>query len=147
MLFRSKTQVQILRLGHVYGPGENEYKKIIPITIAKLKQGVHPQIWGNGTEKRSFIYVDDVIRVISKAIDSNVIATPVNVVSGGSLSVNELIKLLIKVSGLPDEPEYIGVSTSPRNLEFDNRKMKEFYCDEVYSLEEGLRLEWEHAIA
>ncbi len=141
----NNAKIQVLRLGHVYGPGENEYKKIIPVTIAKLKEGEQPQIWGNGSEKRSFIYVDDVIRVIIKAIDSVEITTPVNVVGGNSISVSDLTKLLIKISGLNIEPEFIRVDKNQRSLMFDNRKMKEVYCDEIFTMEKGLQLEWEYA--
>jgi hypothetical protein len=33
--------VQILRLGHVYGPGEGLFKKIIPVTMQKIKANEH----------------------------------------------------------------------------------------------------------
>ncbi|MFX4253329.1 NAD-dependent epimerase/dehydratase family protein, partial [Aliarcobacter butzleri] len=35
--------LQILRIGHIYGKGEKAYKKVIPITIQKLKNGENPQ--------------------------------------------------------------------------------------------------------
>ena len=53
---------QVLRIGHVYGPGEEKYKKIIPIAIQAALNDIEIEVWNNGEELRNFIYVFDVIR-------------------------------------------------------------------------------------
>jgi nucleoside-diphosphate-sugar epimerase len=55
---------QILRVGHIYGRGEEAYKKIIPETIRRIKNNENPRVFGLGEEKRAFLHVDDVCTYI-----------------------------------------------------------------------------------
>ncbi|MBK8521170.1 MAG: SDR family oxidoreductase [Chitinophagaceae bacterium] len=59
---------QILRVGHVYGPGEEAYEKIIPVTITKILRDQPLQIWGTGNEIRSFIFIKDIVSAIMNAV-------------------------------------------------------------------------------
>jgi UDP-glucose 4-epimerase len=47
---------QILRIGHVYGPGEEKFAKFLPSAIMNIATGKAVQLWGDGSEIRSFIY-------------------------------------------------------------------------------------------
>ena len=55
---------QILRIGHVYGEGEEKYKKIIPVTMQRLLSNIPLQMYGDGSEIRSFIYIQDVVNAV-----------------------------------------------------------------------------------
>jgi len=57
-----------LRIGHVYGPGEEVYKKILPLTMKKIIAGGPVEIWGDGSDLRSFIHVRDVVKAIIASI-------------------------------------------------------------------------------
>ena len=61
--------LQTLRVGHIYGKGEEAYKKVIPVTIQKLKNNEAPQIFGMGDEIRSFLHVEDVSNMVLKSIE------------------------------------------------------------------------------
>jgi UDP-glucose 4-epimerase len=135
-------EIQILRLGHVYGPGEQAYQKLIPATIKKLANGELPQIWGSGDELRSFIYIDDVVTMILKSLDVREYNGAINIVSAKSMSIKNLMQLLIEISGLSISPEYITSNKKGRNLIFDNLKMKNILGDERIELREGLKKEW-----
>lgn len=135
---------QILRIGHVYGPGEEAYQKIIPITIQKLLKKQPLQIWGSGKELRSFIYIKDVIKAIISSLTLDESIGAVNVVSAHKVSMESLVEKLITISGEKPEIEYIANSAVARDLVFDNTKMKTFLLQDELPLTDGLAIEWEY---
>jgi len=139
-------KVSILRIGHTYGPGEEAYKKIIPICITRLQQNMAPQIWGSGNDLRSFIYVEDVINMVINTISLNGNEGPVNIVSEKSVSINELVKMLIEISGLTIQPEYISLNAKAKNLKFNASKMNKLLGTELTGLKEGLTVEWNYML-
>ena len=129
---------QILRIGHVYGPGEEAYKKLIPLTISKILDNKTIEIWGSGEEKRSFIYIKDAVKAIVNAIKIEEDFGIINITSSTSISVKELVKQIIKLTAPNHKIEYIASNHSSRDLVFDNSKMKKHLLSEFISLEEGL---------
>lgn len=138
-------KVSILRIGHVYGPGEDAYIKIIPNTIDRLKRKIPPQIVGTGQALRSFIYIDDVVRCIVKAIDLKGNEGPLNIVSEYAISIKQLVQSLIDISGQPIEIEYLPQSGTEKNVVFNNSKMKQWLYSEATPLKQGLIAEWNYA--
>lgn len=51
----------ILRYGHIYGPGEEQYGKLIPVVIRNLLANQAPVIYGDGSALRDYLYVGDVV--------------------------------------------------------------------------------------
>ncbi|MBS1520093.1 MAG: NAD-dependent epimerase/dehydratase family protein [Bacteroidetes bacterium] len=135
---------QILRVGHVYGPGEENYQKIIPVTIKNLINKQPIQIWGSGKEIRSFIYIKDVVEAILNAINLNEDIGPVNLVSGNSITISELVNELIKISGCTASIEHITNNVSGRDLLFDNSKLKTHLLRSETALNKGLTEEWHY---
>lgn len=138
----NNSAIQILRLGHVYGPGEEAYKKIIPVTINKLLHSQAPQIWGTGSELRSFIYIKDVIAAILKSLTLYKNMGPINIVSAYPITVRSLVDMLIGISKIKIDVEYIETKQQTKNLIFDNTKMKTFLLSQETPLEKGLLEEW-----
>ena len=56
--------VVVGRFGNIYGPGDNNYNRLIPGTIQRLEQGESPVIRrpGNGVFKRDFLYIKDIVK-------------------------------------------------------------------------------------
>ena len=135
---------QILRIGHVYGPGEEAYQKIIPISINKILNKESLQIWGTGNELRSFIYINDVVNAIISSLEITVGLGIINLVSNQSISINDLIVKLIKIS--KEEVEIINIPTnlSSRSLVFDNTKMINWLLKKETNLDNGLNEEFEY---
>ena len=134
--------LQILRVGHVYGPGEEEYQKIIPITIKKLLQNKPLQIWGKGNELRSFIYIDDLISAILKATSAERELGIVNLAGSQKITIADLVKKLIAISGKETKVEMVPIDVPGRNLVFNNSKMRAVLLTQEISLEVGLMQEW-----
>lgn len=136
---------QILRVGHVYGPGEERYQKVIPITMKRLLKNEPLELYGNGSELRSFIYVNDALKAIMSAVKlvkaSDLI---VNVASEQRISILELFRKLIEISG-QDVPIKITPNNSfSRNLIFDTTKLRMSLLSSETSLNDGLISEWNY---
>jgi UDP-glucose 4-epimerase len=104
-----------LRFFNVYGEGQTlEYAGVITKFAEQLSKGLRPVIYGDGQQTRDFVSVNDVVRAILLAAESeNKIyssSSPAvhvfNVASGKSISINELAKTMIRISGLALEPLY-----------------------------------------
>lgn len=135
---------QVLRIGHVYGPGEENYQKIIPATIKKLISRQPIQIWGTGKELRAFIYIKDVVNSIMNALKLNEIVGPINLVSDNPISIVELVNRLIAISGQNINVENIAASVPSRDLIFDNSKLKKYLLPSETDLNDGLIEEWRY---
>jgi len=99
-----------------------------------------PIIFGDGTQIRDFIHVSDLVRIIEKALSSEVVPEEVNLASGESTSLIDLLKALGKHH--PDmanplfEDERAGdIHTSIADVTLMNEA---FSPGEMITLEEGL---------
>jgi UDP-glucose 4-epimerase len=134
----------LLRVGHIYGPGEEAYQKLIPATIQKLLENHSLQIWGTGNEIRSFLFIDNLISAILKsvAIDSDI--GIVNLVGSEKITVRGLIELLIEISGVNASIETVPMIAEGRDLIFDNSKMHKELGQFEISIRQGLTEEWKY---
>lgn len=134
--------LQILRLGHIYGPGEDAYQKLIPNSIRSILNGNTPVIYSDGTELRSFLYIDDCCRMIISAIDLDDSKGIINIVSPHAYSVIEIMNMIIKISGYDLVVNVLHQPNKTRNFIFSADKMHNCLGYEQVSLEEGLRKEY-----
>ena len=133
-----------LRLGHVYGPGEEEYKKVIPVTIKKILESKPIQIWGNGTELRSFIFIEDVVNSIINSIFSPINDKNINVASGNAISILELINMLTSFNSRSHEIQKIQTNHASRDVIFDNSMLLNNILEKENDLKQGLKIEYEY---
>jgi len=115
----------ILRIGHVYGPGEEVYKKIIPTIMGNVISNQPVQIFGDGSELRSYIHIEDVVSAIVESLTKNLDIDIINVVSGNSISIAQLTNLIINISKKNITINSLPSSTSKRDLVFNNTLLKE----------------------
>ncbi len=98
-----------MRFFSVYGPRE-EYKKnfanLISQFIWSFNRNERPVIYGDGSQKRDFIFIDDVVNALILAMKSNHNGI-FNVGTGKSYSLNDVIKILKNKMGKDIEPRYI----------------------------------------
>ena len=98
MAANNKVTIQILRVGHIYGKGEEAYKKVIPVTISKIKNEENPQIFGTGDDKRSFLHVSDVCGFIMNSINLDEYKGVINLCSPHSHTIKKIVEMLLKIS-------------------------------------------------
>lgn len=135
---------QVLRIGHVYGPGEEKYAKVIPKSIQNIVAGKDVELWGEGTELRSFIYIDDLVTSILKSVELLDDPGIINVVGGKAIAIRDLIKMLITIGGRGTKVSQREFSGVTRDLVFDNTKLKHYLLPEESNFADGLRAEFAH---
>lgn len=104
------SRATILRPSNVYGPGQPERPGfgIIPAALGKTLRGEQLQIWGDGSARRDYIYVDDLTRLCSAVLARPMRegATVLNACSGESTSLNTLLDTIGAVTGRPLSRDY-----------------------------------------
>ncbi|MBI5971509.1 MAG: NAD(P)-dependent oxidoreductase [Deltaproteobacteria bacterium] len=135
----------VLRLGHIFGPGEEAYQKFIPQSIRALLRGEPPAVYGDGSAQRDYLYVSDAVEAALRATASDEKAIgPVNIVRGSSTTLLEAAETLVRISGFSGRPRLITDKPAGYSMRLDNSRMlKSLGKWDFVPLEEGLRLEWE----
>ncbi len=108
----SKLGVKIigLRYFNVFGIGQTgSYAGVITKFINRLKQNLPPQINGNGTQIRDFIFVDDIADANISAMNSSVSSGFFNIGTGVGTTIKQLAEYLIKISGKKFSLDYLDV--------------------------------------
>lgn len=102
--------VASLRFFNVFGPRQSpqsDYAAVIPIFIRRLLDGQPLTIYGDGLQKRDFVYVGDVVRALMLAAGSPQAGGQVfNVCSGREVTLLELIEILGEFLSLEQEPQF-----------------------------------------
>ncbi|OGH72423.1 MAG: GDP-fucose synthetase [Candidatus Magasanikbacteria bacterium RIFCSPLOWO2_01_FULL_43_20b] len=139
---------------NMYGPGDNfnpDSSHVIPATIkkicdAKTRGDEFVEMWGDGTPTREFLYVEDAARGIILAAQYYDKAEPVNLGSGGEISIKDLVTF---IAGMLEFKGEIRWDTSkpngqPRRLLDVSRAEKEFQFKAQVSFRDGLQktIEW-----
>ncbi len=93
-----KLPVVIVRFFNTVGPGQSgDYGMVIPTFVQKALAGDPIPIFGDGEQKRSFAYMDDVINAIMKLMATKkAIGQVFNIGNDAETSINDLAKLIIK---------------------------------------------------
>ncbi|PWC43137.1 NAD-dependent epimerase/dehydratase family protein [Azospirillum sp. TSO22-1] len=91
------------RFFNVYGPRQDPkspYSGVISIFAGRIAQGQPITINGDGEQVRDFVYVKDLVRCLTAAMDRPQAGAPVyNVCTGKATSVNRLAEVLAELSG------------------------------------------------
>jgi nucleoside-diphosphate-sugar epimerase len=106
-------QTRVARFHNVYGPHgtwcggrEKAPAAICRKVIAAKRSGEHSiEIWGDGAQTRSFMYIDDCILGIRKIMDSGILE-PINLGSSEMVSINQLVDIAEGVAGIRLERHY-----------------------------------------
>ena len=103
----AKQRVRIigLRYFNIFGKGQTlEYAGVITKFLDRLEVKKSPIIFGIGSQIRDFIHVEDIAKANLLAMKSDVSFTHANIGTGDSISILELAKIMIEISGLKLEP-------------------------------------------
>lgn len=86
-----------MRFFSVYGPREEakkQYANLVSQFLWAMKENESPVLYGDGTQRRDFIYVDDVVDALNTAMNSSIRHGVFNVGTGRSYSLLELVDIL-----------------------------------------------------
>lgn len=96
-----------LRYFNVYGTGQNDaYAGVITKFLNSIKENKSPEIFGDGTQTRDFVFVKDVANANYCAMMSNVNFGFFNVGCNESISILQLAEMIIKKSKYDLKPEF-----------------------------------------
>ena len=89
---------RVLRYANVYGPCRDLHEEsgIIASFISNMTRGKQPSIYGTGEHERDFVYIDDVVDIHMRAMDSGTVGA-YNVGTGHSVSISSLFTLMKEV--------------------------------------------------
>lgn len=95
-------KIGIVRPYNVYGPGDNfdpAQSHVIPALVKRICDGENPLVvWGDGSPTRSFIYVEDVVDGMLKAIAKYPQPDPINLGTQDEICIKDLAELIIKLA-------------------------------------------------
>lgn len=139
----TRCRTAVLRYGHIFGPGEEAYGKVIPHTIRRLLNGEPPALDGDGSAERDLLYVDDAVEAtLRAAVAPGTEIGPLNVVRGASRPIREVVDILVRLTGFQGHAEFHTDRATGASLRFDNRLMRETLgVWNLVPLDEGLRRE------
>ena len=137
--------VHIARYHNIFGPegtwegGREKAPAAICRKVAYLpEQGGAIEVWGDGLQTRSFLFIDECIEATRRLMDSD-FTGPVNIGSEEMVTINELVDTVAKVSGKTVHKINIDGPTGVRGRNSNNDLIREeLGWDYSTTLEEGI---------
>lgn len=96
--------VRIARFHNVFGPygSWNNGKEKAPAAmcrkVAEAKNGEEIEVWGDGQQTRSFLYIDECVEAVLKFVRQDLFIGPVNIGSEEMITINDFAKMAIDIS-------------------------------------------------
>jgi len=143
--------IRIARFHNIFGPlgtydgGREKVPAAICRKVALADNEI--EVWGDGNQTRSFLYIDECIEATIKLMESD-FYSPINIGSEEMVSINQLVKIVSKVAGKDIVIKHIDGPLGVRGRNSNNNLIrKELDWDYSLSLEEGIgkTYEWINA--
>jgi UDP-glucose 4-epimerase len=132
------TSLLILRPALVYGPDEPGYYYGPSGFLQRARSGTPITLWGDGTESREFLFVDDVVGLATRLVFSGVTGV-LNVVSGASYTYAAALEAIARLTGTRPVTESRPRTKDKVDHRFDNAALRRA-CPgfEFTTLQDGL---------
>ena len=136
--------VRIARFHNIYGPdstwegGKEKSPAAMCRKVAYAENGGTIDVWGDGEQTRSFLYIDECIEATRRLMKSDFLG-PVNIGSEEMVSINRLVETVAKVANKNINIEHIDGPLGVRGRNSNNDLIREkLNWDYGMSLEEGI---------
>jgi nucleoside-diphosphate-sugar epimerase len=137
--------IRIARFHNVYGPegAWNSGKEKAPAALCRKVAEAVPsstvEVWGDGTQTRSFLYIDDCIDAVLKLMETSYYE-PLNIGSEEMVSINKLVEILLIYSGKKVSIEHIDGPVGVKGRNSNNDLVRKIlHWEPKNSLEEGMQ--------
>ena len=142
--------IRIARYHNIFGPegtwqgGREKAPAAICRKVAELpEEGGSIDVWGDGKQTRSFLYVTECVEATYRLMQSD-FQGPVNIGSEEMVTINQLVDIAAKVAGKKVEKNHIEGPLGVRGRNSNNDLIREkLGWDYFQTLEEGIRLTYE----
>jgi len=97
--------VRIARFHNIFGPygtwkgGKEKAPAAMCRKVAEVPDGGEIEVWGDGLQTRSFLYIDECIEAVLRFMSQKEFFGPVNIGSEEMVTINELANIAVQVSG------------------------------------------------
>ena len=137
--------VRVARYHNIFGPqgtwhgGREKAPAAICRKVAYAAENDTIEVWGDGTQTRSFLLVDECVEATYRLMQSDFMG-PVNIGSEEMVSINQLVDIAAKVANKTIEKNHIDGPLGVRGRNSDNTLIREkLGWDYSITLEEGIR--------
>jgi GDP-D-mannose 3',5'-epimerase len=139
-------RVAIARFHNIYGPlgtwegGREKAPAAICRKVASVIPGDSIEVWGDGKQTRSFLYIDDCIEAVRRLMSNDNFIGPVNIGSEEMVTINQLVQEIGKIAGKKLSVVHIPGPLGVRGRNSDNTLIRSVLEWEYeWSLEDGLK--------
>ena len=139
-------ETRIVRIFNTYGPRMRlNDGRVLPAFMGQAIRGDDLTVFGDGSQTRSFCYVDDLVEGIYRLLMSNC-ADPVNVGNPHEITIGQFAEEIIKLTGTDQKVIYKPLPTDdPKQRKPDITKAKAVLgWQPQVDRAEGLRITWEY---
>jgi nucleoside-diphosphate-sugar epimerase len=122
--------VRIARFHNIFGPqgtwagGKEKAPAAMCRKVAEASENGSIEVWGDGLQTRSFLYIDECLEAVRRLMDSD-FTGPVNIGSEEMISINDFAKMVIDISGKKISIKNIKGPTGVRGRNSDNHLLNE----------------------
>ena len=123
-------EVHIARFHNIFGPegtwdgGREKAPAAMCRKVAATPDGGEIEMWGDGIQTRSFLYIDECLEAVRRFMESD-FAGPVNIGSEEMVSINHLAEIVMKIAGKKLSIKHIPGPLGVRGRNSDNRMIYE----------------------
>ena len=126
----TKIKVKVARFHNIFGPqgtwtgGKEKAPAALCRKVAETEDGSFIEVWGDGKQTRSFLFIDECVEAVRRLMDSD-FSGPVNICSEEMISINDFAKMVIDISGKNISIKNIPGPTGVRGRNSDNKLIRE----------------------
>jgi nucleoside-diphosphate-sugar epimerase len=123
--------VKIARFHNIFGPegtwtgGKEKAPAALCRKIAMAEDGGEIEIWGDGLQTRSFLYIDECLEGVRRLMDSDNFSGPVNIGSEEMVTINRLAEIIMEIANKKLKIKHIPGPLGVRGRNSDNKLIKE----------------------
>ncbi len=123
--------VKVARFHNIFGPfgswnnGKEKAPAAVCRKIAMAEDGGEIEIWGDGKQTRSFLYINECLEGVRRLMDSESFSGPVNIGSEEMVTINHLAEMTMELAGKKLVIRHIPGPTGVRGRNSDNMLINE----------------------
>lgn len=142
-------EVRIARFHNIFGPqgtwkdGKEKAPAAMCRKAAEAEEGAEIEVWGDGKQTRSFLYIDECVEAVRRLMDSD-FTGPINIGSEEMIAINDFAKMAIQISGKELRIKNIKGPIGVRGRNSDNHLLRQkLNWEPTLPLLEGMKKTYE----
>ncbi len=122
---------RVARFHNIFGPegtwtgGKEKAPAAMCRKVAEQPEGGEIEVWGDGEQTRSFLYIDECVEAVRRLMNSETFRGPVNIGSEEMVTINQLASMVMEIAGKKLGIRHIDGPLGVRGRNSDNRLIRE----------------------